>query len=130
MVSFGCTLAIKKNIISYGIAPIFFNFVVRNVLRIWYNFGMFILFFIIIGLTFTKFLISTVSNLSYCLCLYNLFYKKNGRLFLLSSFEASASVGHSFLSFLMVLFVESLCELCWLLLLLPERISFFFLFLC
>ena len=76
------------------------------------------------------FLISTVSNLCSCLCLYGLVLPKNGCFFFLFNFEASASVGHSFLSFLMDLFVESLCELCWLVLLLRERLSLFFFFLC
>ena len=63
-------------------------------------------------------------------CLYGLILPKNGRFFLLSTFEASASVGHSFLSFLKSLFVEGLCELCWLLLLLRKRLSLFSFFLC
>ena len=56
-----------------------------------------------------------------------LYYQKNGRFFLPSTFEAPASAGHSFLSFLMGFFAEGLCELCWLLLLflLLERLSFF-----
>ena len=52
-----------------------------------------------------------------------LFYQKMVVFFLLSTSEASASVGHSFLSFLMGLLVEGLWELCWLLLLLRERLS-------
>ena len=51
MVGFRCSLAMKKKMISYGIAHIFFDFV-RNILRIWYNYCMFILLVIIIGLTF------------------------------------------------------------------------------
>ena len=51
MVGFRCSLAMKKKIISYGTAPIFFD-LVRNILRIWYNYCMFILLVIIIGLTF------------------------------------------------------------------------------
>ena len=38
------------------------------------------------------------------------YFTKNGRFFLLSTFGASANVGHSFLSFLMSLFVEGLYE--------------------
>ena len=57
------------------------------------------------------------------------FFIKKWSFFLLSTFEASASVGHSLLSFLIRLFVEVLCELCWLLLL-RERLSLLFFFLC
>ena len=58
------------------------------------------------------------------------YFTKNGRFFLLSTFGASANVGHSFLSFLMSLFVEGLYELCWSLLLLREQLSLFFSFFC
>ena len=35
-------------------------------------------------------------HFSFCLCLYGLILPKSGRFFLLSTFDASASVGHSF----------------------------------
>ena len=41
----------KKKIISYGIVYILFN-LVRNILRIWHNYGMSILLVIIIGVAF------------------------------------------------------------------------------
>ena len=59
--------------------------------------------------------------------MYGLILPKNGGFFLLSTFEASASVGHSFLSFLLGLFAEDLSGLCWLLLL-QEWLSLFFFF--
>ena len=67
---------------------------------------------------------------SSCLCLYGLILPKTGHFFLLFTFEAWASVGHSFLSFLLGLFAEDLFQLCWLLLVLRERLSLFFFFLC
>ena len=39
----------KKKIISYGIVHIFFN-LVQNILRIWHNYGVFILLVVIFGL--------------------------------------------------------------------------------
>ena len=59
--------------------------------------------------------------------MYGLILPKNGCFFLLSTFEASASVGHYFLSFLLGLFAEDLSALCWLLLL-QEWLSLFFFF--
>ena len=77
-----------------------------------------------------KFRIPIVSNLSSFICLYGLILWKNSRFLFLFSFEGSVGVRHSFLPFLMGLFVEGLRELCWLLLLLEERLSLFFFFLC
>ena len=118
----------KKNIISYRIAHIFLD-LVRNILRIWYNYCMLVLLVIIIGLVFViVFNFHGFKSFFLFLFIWS-FLPKNGRFFLLSTFEASASVGHSVLSFLMRLFVEVLCELCWLLLL-RERLSLLFFFLC
>ena len=52
MVGFCYNSAMNNKIISYGIAHIFFNLIVWNILCISHNYGMFILIFIIIGLTF------------------------------------------------------------------------------
>ena len=71
-------------------------------------------------LLLSYFLISIVRSLPSCLCLYDIILHKNGCFFLLSSFKARAGVGRYFLSFLMGLFIGSLCELCWVSLLLCE----------
>ena len=114
----------KKKIISYGIAHISFD-LVRNILRIWYNYKMLILFVIIIGLAFVIFFnFHCFKSFFLSLFIWS-YFTDNDRFFVLSTFEASASVGQSFLSFLLGLFDEGLCELCWLLLLLREQLSLF-----
>ena len=124
MVGFRRTLAMKKKIISYGIAHISFD-LVRNILRIWYNYKMLILFVIIIGLAFVIFFnFHCFKSFFLSLFIWS-YFTKNDRLFVLSTFKAWASVDQSFLSFLMGLFDEGLCDLCWLLLLLREHLSLF-----
>ena len=110
----------KKKIISYGTAHISFDLV-----RIWYNYKMLILSVIIIGLAFVIFFnFHCFKSFFLSLFIWS-YFTKNDRFFVLSTFKASASVGQSFLSFLLGLFDEGLCELCWLLLLLREQLSLF-----
>ena len=114
----------KKKIISYGIAHISFD-LVRNILRIWYNYKMLILFVIIIGLAFVIFFnFHCFKSFFLSLFIWS-YFTKNDRFFVLSTFKAWASVDQSFVSFLMGLFDEGLCDLCWLLLLLREHLSLF-----
>ena len=120
MVGFRRTLAMKKKIISYGTAHISFDLV-----RIWYNYKMLILSVIIIGLAFVIFFnFHCFKSFFLSLFIWS-YFTKNNRFFVLSTFKAWASVDQSFLSFLLGLFDEGLCELCWLLLLLREQLSLF-----
>ena len=116
----------KKNS-SYGITHIFFS-LIRNILRIWHSYDIFILLVIIIGLAFVMILNFYLFKSFSRHCSY---FPKNCWLSsFISSLEASAGVGHSFLSFLMGLFIDGLCRLCWLLLLLLGRLLLFFSFFC
>ena len=111
----------EKNI-SYRITDTLFN-LVGDILRIWNNYDMFILLVIIIGLAFVI-ILNCMNCRSFFLTLFIwLYFAKKWSLF--SALKASAGVGHSFLSFLMGLFVGGLCGFCWLLLLLREQLSLF-----
>ena len=116
----------EKNI-SYRITDTFFN-LVGDILRIWNNYDMFILLVIIIGLAFVI-ILNCLNYWSFFLTLFIWsYFAKKWSLF--SALKASAGLGHSFLSFLMGLFVGGLCGFCWLLLLLREQLLLFFFFLC
>ena len=129
MVGFRCILVMKKKTVSYGIAHICVN-LVRNIRRIWHNYGMFILLIIIIGLTFVI-IFNFHRFKSFFLSLFIWFYfTKKWSLFSPFLFRSFSWLRHSFLSFLMGLFVKGLCELCRVLLLLGERISLFFFYHC
>ena len=99
-----------------------FTLIVWNILHIWHNYGMFILFFIIIGLTFTIiFNFHRFKSFLLSLFIWSYFTKK-WSLFSPFLFQSFSWCRPFILSFLIGLSVEGLCELCWLLLLPRERL--------